>query len=331
MTTGGQLGEFDPATNMERIIRYALAQSLAGVEGTRGRRVDGPAVVLVEFCVMDGLNAAAYHTHVAYHYGVPVISVCELLPFSYPVDEEAGVALRQGGMMRDDTHPTLPGHAVASAMITDRLLNQLLPQADNAAVMGRCAAWRTDSPADASAAEALSPPLFPINAAAAEYRCTVGQFVPGVTHDHIDTLQFPAFHAREQAGWTYQDETSRGKFGWSSAQVNATLVLALQPSTRVVILSYLRSYANIGSARCWLTGAPAFVSPALDLHAWWPRPFSTFELTQLPPSMAIPAGLEELSLHLQLLDVGAEVSQPPVQRPSNRFKLVGVFEQAAVP
>ena len=327
MTTGGQMGEFDPSTNMERIIRYALSQRLNGEEG---RAVDGPAVVLIEFCDMDGSTAAAYHTPVAHRYGVPVISVCELLPFSYPVDEESGIATRQGGMMRDHTHPTLPGHAIASAMLTDRLLNQLLPQADDPAVIDRCSTWQ--APVSDRAGTALLPPaLFPINSAPAEYRCTLGQFSPGLQHDRLDGLRFLPFDVRASEGWEYRDETGKGKFGWSSTTVNATLTLALQPTTRSLVLSYLRSYANIGSARCHLTGQPGdWVSPALTLDAWWPRPFSTFELMRLPASVmgGVPEGLMELRLNLQVVDAGREVGAATEEKPANRFKLVGVFELA---
>ena len=332
MTTGGQMGEFDPATNLERIVRYALAQTLGGEEGG-AKVVDGPAVVLVEFCDMDGSNAAAYHTAVAQRYGVPLISVCELLPFSYPVDDEAGIAPRQGGMMRDHTHPTLPGHAVASAMLTDRLLNQLLPQVDDPAVAERCSAWQAQVGEVATAA-LLPHALFPINAAPAEYRCTLGQFTPGVQHDHLDSLHFLAFDVRSSSGWEYRDETGKGKFGWSSTTVNSTLTLALQPTTRSLVLSYLRSYANTGSARCFLTAQPGgWTSPSITIDAWWPRRFSTFELQRLPADMwrSMPREVTELELNLQLVDVegqGQGGGTAAEGKPANRFKLVGVFELA---
>ena len=67
-SSGGALGEFDPATNIERLIRYALTSHVTArypqlhtAGEATSSAVDGPAMLLVEFCVRDGSSAQAWH------------------------------------------------------------------------------------------------------------------------------------------------------------------------------------------------------------------------------------------------------------------------------
>ena len=323
---------FDPFTNIERLIRYALSQSIRGSgrdAAAEGAAVDGPAVVLVQFCQMDGGTAGELHRPAARHYGVPIINMCELLPHMYPGDAEAELAKRQGGLMIDHTHPTLAGHAIAAAAVVDRLLSHLDEPASSLSTE-RCL------PYSSTASSPLPSPLVPSNGQLSNWRCTMGKFRPGTLNagppDRMSSMDFSDYNVTQVDGWEYVDE-SHGKWGWISTRPGATLTLALQPATGRVILSYLRSYSNIGTASVWITAEPGnWKSPQHTIAAWWDRPFSTFELTQLPaelfPSRSQEAHYTSQLLHLQLIDVGAAVSTSPAKAPANKFKMVAMFEDA---
>ena len=330
-STSGAMGEFDPATNMERIIRYALSLSVGSKYGDvePNYAIDGPAVLLVQFCFQSGLSAAALHEPVAYYYGVPVIDICELFPNTYISDATA----QRFGQPRwlnfhtDDTHSNEAGHSIAAAMISERL-GSLARTAQDPAEQAACQIHRVH-PSHAR----VSPPLNSINRDSTDWRCTWGSFRPGNfgeggALDHQQSLTFLNFSVALNQGWTYADETKKGKWGWQSLTVNATIAFRLQPSSTRLVISYLRTASNIGSVDVWLTAEPGgLVSSRHRVDAWWASTASTFELTSLPSTLMPSARpLTALTLYMQLVDVGHPVAEPPTKQPANKFKLVAFME-----
>ena len=350
-SSGGEVGQFDPSTNIERLIRYTLTRHVAeqwpGVASAEA--ADGPAIILVESCVMDGASAQAFHRPVAYHYGVLLVSVCEVLPHLWPSDAVARAygAPLTSSMMFDQTHPNIAGHSIAAGMLMDKLL-AIADGLGDRAVKAACAAWdaqvkavmpatgKEDWPRAISVA--LPPPLFPHNEGQVEWHCTLGQFRQGAERTRADSTapdqEEANFTLVDSGGWLYTDETGKGKWGWQTELVGATLALQLMQGTRHVVLAYLRTYQNIGSVEVWLSSA-GWEGTKSRLDAWWERRMSTFELSTLPEALmpGKDAGVvsgEALVLHLQLLDVGKAAQHPPdpnVVEAANRFKLVSIFER----
>ena len=348
-SSGGEVGQFDPSTNIERLIRYVLTRHVGqawGVGVEDSTAMDGPAVILVESCVLDGASAQGFHRPVAYHYGVMLISICEVLPHLWPSDSaarEAGVPPITS-MMFDQTHPNLAGHSVAAGMLMDRLLGVMDGMTDGA-VQAACEAtdglvreemgkgvgreWREGISA------VLPPVLSASNAGEVDWHCTLGQFRQGTertrAHSTAPDMEESNFTVVDNTGWAYFDETAKGKWGWQTEMVNATLTLSLFPSTRHVVLAYLRTYQNIGSVEVWLS-AGQWNGASLRVDGWWERWFSTFELITLPETLMPPPEVSErpLLLHLRLMDVGQAPTYPPPNNTvaaANRFKLVSIFQR----
>ena len=326
--SGASDGEFDPVTSLERLVKYTLSRTVSDryPQAHPSRAIDGPAIILLEFCVQDGSTARHLHQSIADRYELPVINVCELFPFNYPTEAEA-VAMAAPppkAFFFDSMHMTVAGHAIVTAFISDRL--------DSIATSHRrqlCHSYE-DRP---WAVSMLPIPVAPANAGeCVDWRCTVGDFRPGANDG--DFSQFHLFDVVSNTGWEYEDSQNKKKWGWTTKTVGAMITFRLQPTSRQVILSVLRSRANIGSARIWLT-SDGIVSDSYAYHAWWNQSFSTFEFVSLPPSLWTslhrrePRSLHNatsLLLHVQLTDVNASFAVPPTSLPANRFKVVSIFE-----
>ena len=264
-----------PASNIERITRNILSHNkLIQLNDTvstptnnqlqcnihSDQQLHSTALMMVYFTRLNLIDVQSQHQQVAEYYDIPDVSFHNLVEH-WPIPQHIydGTDINITALFLDDTiHPSHYSHYIVAQQLIHTIqhsINQL--KHNNKLYCELCSQLYTGQ----SIQQILPVPLYPGNQHST-FVCNLGDTMPSNVYVWDKSIDFQPVQHRSffdigyNHGWQYIDEIpdrQKKKIGFISTVPGSLISIGIVELQHTLILSYLRSYDNIGVAELFIT------------------------------------------------------------------------------